>query len=140
MTNRRPKEKQPIPKTPTRSKSVSALAKTVVQSLDDDKAEDIVTIDLRGKSSVADEMVVATGRSARQVGAMADHLLAKLKAAGVTVAAEGMGQGDWVLLDAGDILVHLFRPEVREFYDLEGMWAEAPAEAPQSQKSTRRRA
>jgi ribosome-associated protein len=122
------KEEHPITKSPTRSKDGSApkkdLAKTVVTSLDDDKAEDIVTIDLRGRSSVADQMVIATGRSGRQVGAMADHLLEEFKNAGVKATAEGMGQGDWVLIDAGDIVVHLFRPEVREFYDLEGMWNE----------------
>jgi len=83
-----------------------------------------VVIDLRGRSSVTDCMVIATGRSQRQVGAMADHLLERLKAEGVAVATEGMGQGDWVLIDAGDVIVHLFRPEVREFYDLEGMWDE----------------
>jgi ribosome-associated protein len=73
-------------------------------------------------------MVVATGRSQRQVGAMADHLVERLKGAGLSPAVEGMGQGDWVLIDAGDIVVHLFRPEVREFYDLEGMWAEPAAD------------
>lgn len=126
---RRTQEEHPISKSPTRSNNVSALAKTVVTSLDDDKAENIVTIDLKGRSSVADQMVIATGRSGRQVGAMADHLLEKFKAAGIHAAAEGMGQGDWVLIDAGDIVVHLFRPEVRDFYDLEGMWAEEQAEA-----------
>ncbi|CAA7618765.1 ribosome silencing factor [Magnetospirillum sp. UT-4] len=94
----------------------------VTASLEDGKAEDITVIDLRGKSSMADHMVIATGRSARQVGAMADHLSEKLKAAGQRVAAEGMPQCDWVLIDAGDIIVHLFRPEVRAFYNLEKMW------------------
>lgn len=96
----------------------------MVASLDGDKAEEIVTIDLRGRSDIADTMVVATGRSQRQVGAMADHLVERLKGAGLAPAVEGQGQGDWVLIDAGDIIVHLFRPEVREFYDLEGMWLE----------------
>ena len=96
----------------------------MVASLDADKAEDIVMIDLAGRSDVADKVVVATGRSARQVGAMADHLIEKLKGAGVRPEVEGMAQGDWVLIDAGDVIVHLFRPEVREFYDLEGMWLE----------------
>ncbi len=94
----------------------------VVASLDNDKAEDIVVVDLRGKSSIADHMVIATGASARQVGAMSDHLMRKLKDAGQPVAAEGMTQCDWVLIDGGDIIVHLFRPEVRAFYNLEKMW------------------
>ncbi len=91
-------------------------------------------IDLRGKSSIADHMVVASGRSQRQVGAMAQHLLEKLKAKGLKVAAEGIQQGDWVLLDAGDIIVHLFRPEVRAFYALEKMWGlQTPQPAMQQQ-------
>lgn len=101
------------------------LVELVQRSLDDDKAEQIVVIDLIGKSSIADHMVIATGRSSRQVGAMADHLREKLHAAGVRrVSIEGMPQGDWVLLDAGDIIVHLFRPEVRSFYNLEKMWGD----------------
>lgn len=96
-------------------------------SLDDDKAEDIVAIDLAGKSAIGDYMIIATGRSARQVSAMADHLLRKLKDQGVDgVTVEGQSRGDWVLIDAGDIIVHLFRPEVREFYGLEKMWGATP--------------
>jgi ribosome-associated protein len=87
-----------------------------------DKAEDITIIDLAGKSSFADTMVIASGRSARHVTAMAENLKEKLKAQGLRVTAEGQQQGDWVLLDAGDIIVHLFRPEVRAFYNLEKMW------------------
>ncbi len=117
---------------------MSALAKIVVTSLDDDKAEDIVTIDLAGRSSVADQMVIATGRSGRQVGAMADHLLEEFKSAGVTAAVEGMGAGDWVLIDAGDIVVHLFKPDVREFYDLEGMWNEPADETTKTPAKTKR--
>ncbi len=82
-------------------------------------------IDLRGKSSIADHLVVASGRSQRQVGAMADHLVEKLKRAGLRVSAEGMQQCDWVLIDGGDIIVHLFRPEVRAFYNIEKMWGVA---------------
>lgn len=104
------------------------LVETVVTSLDDDKAEEIVVIDLRGRSSLGDHLVIATGRSQRQVGAMADHLLEKLKQQGLGVSIEGMPQGDWVLIDGGDIVVHLFRPEVRSFYNLEGMWALRPAD------------
>ena len=95
----------------------------VLISLDDDKAEEIVAIDLRGRSPIADWFVVATGRSTRQVGAMADHLRERLGKGGVGVQIEGMPQADWVLVDAGDVIVHLFRPEVRTFYQLEKMWA-----------------
>ncbi len=99
----------------------------ITASLDDDKAEDIAVIDLLGKASFADFMVVATGRSDRQVGAMADHLVEKLKAKGIAkVPAEGMLQRDWVLLDSGDVIVHLFRPEARSFYNLEKLWADEP--------------
>jgi len=92
-------------------------------SLDDDKAQAVTVIELRGKSSIADHMVIASGTSSRQVVSMADHLLEKLKSSGVEGArVEGMNQGDWVLIDAGDIIVHLFRPEVRSFYNLEKMW------------------
>ena len=100
-------------------------------SLDDDKAEGTVVIDLVGKSSIADCMVVASGRSARHVGAIAEHLSKRLKDIGIrTGTAEGMPQCDWVLIDAGDVIVHLFRPEVRAFYKLEKMWgAELPEAA-----------
>ena len=99
------------------------LLNLVQSSLEDDKADDIVVIELANKSSIADFMVIASGRSQRQVGAMADHLREKLKAAGVrAVAAEGLERCDWVLIDSGDVIVHLFRPEVREFYNLEKMW------------------
>jgi ribosome-associated protein len=102
------------------------LSELAVKSLDDDKAEDIVVIDLAGKTSIADYMVVASGRSSRQVGAMAEHLREKLKVAGApAVEIEGMAQADWVLIDAGDVIVNVFRPEVRAFYDLEKMWAGA---------------
>lgn len=99
----------------------------ILQSLDEDKAEDTVLIDLQGKTSFADYMVVTSGRSARQVGAMADHLLRKLKDFGLSgLDAEGMPQADWVLVDAGDVIVHLFRPEVRAFYNIEKMWGVEP--------------
>ncbi len=95
----------------------------VEASLDDDKAEDVVVIDLAGKTSITDYMVIASGQSSRQVGAMADHLCQKIKALGYKdVVVEGAGQGDWVLIDAGDVIVHLFRPEVRDFYNLEKLW------------------
>ena len=96
----------------------------VQKTLDDDKAQDIVVIDLDGKTSMGDYMVIATGTSQRQVGAMADHLQENLKASGVSgITAEGTSSCDWVLIDAGDIIVHLFRPEVRSFYNLEKIWS-----------------
>jgi len=95
----------------------------ILRSLDDDKAEDVLVIDLAGKSSLADAMIVASGRSQRHVGALADHLMRKLKDAGVgKVRVEGLPQCDWVLLDAGDVIVHVFRPEVRAFYGMDRMW------------------
>ncbi|MHA1151923.1 MAG: ribosome silencing factor [Alphaproteobacteria bacterium] len=97
----------------------------VQASLDDDKAEEVAVIELAGKSTIADFMIVATGRSSRQVGAMADHIREKLKGAGVKgISVEGAARADWVLIDGGDIIVHLFRPEVRAFYGLEKMWGE----------------
>ena len=96
----------------------------VLARIDDMKAEDTVTIDLIGKTSIADAMVVTSGRSHRQVGAIADHLLRDLAQAGLpNVRVEGMPNCDWVLIDAGDVIVHVFRPEARAFYNLEKMWA-----------------
>ncbi len=95
----------------------------VTESLEGDKAEDIVVIELAGKSSLADYMVIATGTSRRQVGSMAEHLRKKMKGRGLKgIAIEGQEHCDWVLIDVGDIVVHLFRPEVRAFYALERMW------------------
>nr|WP_277419643.1 ribosome silencing factor [Marinicauda algicola] len=92
--------------------------------LEDDKAEEIVAIDLDGKSSVTDIMIVASGRSNRHVGAIADHVLRRLKDEGHGAAkVEGLKTCDWVLIDAGDVVLHIFRPEVRSFYDLEKMWS-----------------
>ena len=96
----------------------------VLKQLDDDQAQEVVTIDLAGKSSIADYMVIASGRSTRQVASIAQKLAEKLKQNGYgPVKLEGLPAADWVLLDAGDIVVHLFRPEVRSFYNLERMWA-----------------
>ena len=95
----------------------------VESSLDADKAEEIVTIDLHNKSTIADYMVIATGRSQRQLAAMADHLVMKLKPRVGPIPVEGKDHGDWVLIDAGDVIVHLFRPEARAHYNLEKMWA-----------------
>jgi ribosome-associated protein len=101
---------------------------TVLNSLSDAKAEDIVAIDLAGKTSIGDHMVIASGRSQRHVGAIADQLRDKLKSAGYgNPRMEGLPHCDWVLIDSGDIIVHIFRPEVRQFYNLEKMWsAERP--------------
>ena len=100
-----------------------SLLALVLEQLDDDQAQDIVTIPLEGKSSIADHMVVASGRSTRQVAAMANKLAEKLKQAGEpSPRIEGLPAADWVLIDAGDVVVHLFRPEVRSFYNLERMW------------------
>ena len=99
------------------------ILELITTSLDDDKAENILTIPLQGKSAMADYMVVASGASSRQVAAMAEHIEFKLKQNKIAILGlEGLGQADWVLIDAGDIIIHLFRPEVREFYNLEKMW------------------
>jgi ribosome-associated protein len=103
------------------------LERLLLDRLDDEKAQDIVFIDLKDKSSVADGMIVASGRSHRHVGAMADHLLRALKDAGHGRArVEGLPHCDWVLIDAGDVIVHLFRPEVRAFYNIEKIWSVEP--------------
>ncbi len=118
---------EPMTAKPTEVQSDGLLAR-ILSSLDDDKAEDVVTIDLRGRSSVADYMVVCSGRSSRQVAAIAEKLVERLKQEfGRTCKVEGKEQGDWVLIDAADVVVHVFRPEVREFYQLEKMWMPAGA-------------
>jgi len=109
---------------PAKSLNAVELQQLIINSLEDDKAEDIINIDLTGKTSIADSMVIASGRSTRQVSAIADHLYRKLKHATVDgCKLEGMEKADWVLLDAGSVIVHIFRPEVRSFYNLEKMWA-----------------
>lgn len=101
----------------------SRALNTVLASLEDSKAENIVPIDIQGKSSLGDHMVIASGRSHRHVTAVADHLLKALKDAGFGAArVEGLASADWVLIDSGDVIVHVFRPEVRDFYNLEKMW------------------
>ncbi|MDQ2877865.1 MAG: ribosome silencing factor [Pseudomonadota bacterium] len=112
---------------------VAALHKLVLASLDDDQALDTISIPLAGKSSIADHMVIASGRSTRQVASMAQKLSEKIKGElGRATRIEGLPTADWVLIDAGDVIVHLFRPEVRSFYNLERMWAfgDAPTPAP----------
>jgi ribosome-associated protein len=106
------------------------LLSTILASLEDDKAEQITTIPLAGKSEMADHMVVATGRSSRQVSAIAEKLTERLKQElGLVARLEGKDLGDWVLVDAGDVIVHVFRPEIREFYQIEKMWQPAPRPA-----------
>jgi ribosome-associated protein len=112
-------------------REVEALHQLVLSSLDDDQAVDTMSIPLAGKSSIADHMVIASGRSTRQVASMAGKLAEKIKAqTGRPVRIEGLPTADWVLLDAGDVIVHLFRPEVRTFYNLERMWAFGDAPPP----------
>ncbi len=107
-----------------------ATLAAVLASLDDDKAEDIVQIDLRGRSDMADWMVIASGRSTRQVAAISEKLADRLKQDhGILAKMEGKDIGDWVLIDAGDVIVHVFRPEVRDFYQLEKMWMPGTAGA-----------
>ena len=116
-----------------KSMSPDTLLKQIVHWLDEAKAEDIVTIDLKGKSSLGDYMVITTGRSDRHVGAVAEQLRKHLKENGVEgVRVEGLETCDWVLIDAGDILVHVFRDEVRDFYNLEKMWSAARPGEPAS--------
>ena len=118
----------PISKARTAS-NADQILELITTSLDDDKAENVLTIPLQGKSAMADYMVVASGTSSRQVAAMAEHIEFKLKQNKIDVLGlEGLRQADWVLIDANDVIVHLFRPEVREFYGLERMWSDATAE------------
>jgi ribosome-associated protein len=117
--------KPPVPE----AHPAEALHQLVLSSLDDDQAVETVTIPLAGKSTIADHMVIASGRSTRQVASMATKLVERIKAeTGRNARIEGLPTADWVLIDAGDVIVHLFRPEVRSFYNLERMWAfgEAP--------------
>ena len=112
-----------------KSNSPATLQDRILASLDDDKAEDVVVIDLRGRSEMADSMVICSGRSSRQVGSIADKLMDRLKQdLGLICKVEGKDQGDWVLIDAGDVIVHVFRPEVRDFYQLEKMWMPSGAD------------
>jgi ribosome-associated protein len=113
----------PTPRAPQAHAEGRALLDLVLASLDNDGAEAVVDIDLDGKSDMADFMVVASGRSSRHVSALAEKLVEKLKHdAGVLPRIEGRDTADWVLIDAGDVIVHVFRPEVREFYQIEKMW------------------
>ncbi|MEX2618221.1 MAG: ribosome silencing factor [Alphaproteobacteria bacterium] len=118
------KRKNAIPRKIKTQLPPAKVLKVIEESLDDDKAADVVVIDLTGKSSIADFMVIASGQSSRHVNAMTEHLISVLKNSGLKGATvEGQDRGDWVLVDAGDVIVHLFRPEVREFYNLEKLWS-----------------
>ncbi|HEX8256263.1 MAG TPA: ribosome silencing factor [Allosphingosinicella sp.] len=123
----------PAPRDGGAHDDVEALHDLVLRSLDDDQAVEVVTIPLHGKSTIADHMVIASGRSTRQVASMAQKLTERIKQElGRSVRIEGLPVADWVLIDANDVIVHLFRPEVRSFYNLERMWAfeEKAAAAP----------
>ena len=104
-------------------KAEDEILKIIQETLDDGKAEDVVTIDLRGKTSIANQMVVASGTSQRHVASLAEKVQENLKAAGYKTTSEGEDKADWVLIDAFDVIVHIFKPEVREFYSLEKMWS-----------------
>lgn len=119
--------KQAVPAAPVAGATAALegddLLAQILHTLDQNKAEDVVSIDLRGRSEMADHLVIASGRSTRQVVAIAEKLTEVLKRdVGISCKTEGKDAGDWVLIDAGDVIVHLFRPEVREFYQLEKMW------------------
>jgi ribosome-associated protein len=131
-----PKATKPARKTSTRAAALKAQPdanKTldmILSRLDDMKAEETVTIDLRGKSAFSDYMVVTTGRANRHVGAIAENVAKGLKESGVkNPHVEGLPNCDWVLIDSGDVILHIFRPEVREFYNLERLWTQGPAKA-----------
>lgn len=114
---------QPANDTAHQAEAVAALHALVMQSLDDDQAQETISIPLEGKSSIADHMVIASGRSSRQVATMAQKLAERIKQqTGRIARIEGLPVADWVLVDAGDVIIHLFRPEVRSFYNLERMW------------------
>ncbi|MGI4949767.1 MAG: ribosome silencing factor [Janthinobacterium lividum] len=121
---------------PEGAKAVEALHSLILSSLDDDQAVETVSIPLAGKSSIADHMVIASGRSTRQVASMAAKLAERIKAeTGRPTRIEGLPTADWVLIDAGDVIVHLFRPEVRSFYNLEKMWSFGEAPAPMAEEA-----
>ena len=126
------KTRKPAAPKPVIEDAAEKIAAIVLARLDEDKAEEIVAIDLQGKSPLADTIIVASGRSARHVSALADHLLRALKEGGFGKAKiEGLPQADWVLIDVGDVIVHLFRPEVRAFYQIEKIWSvDAPHRTP----------
>jgi nicotinate-nucleotide adenylyltransferase len=123
----------------TASTDLARMVDVILKSLADDKAQDVLNIDLIGKTTIADRMIVASGTSGRMVSAMAQHLVTKLKGIGITPRSEGEEYGDWVCVDAGDVIVHLFRPEVRAFYDLERIWnTPVPTPVKKAEKTSRK--
>ena len=121
----------PAPRPPAQPDSVEAMHQMILSSLDDDQAIETISIPLAGKSSIADHMIIASGRSTRQVASMANKIAERIKAEfGKVTRIEGLPTADWVLIDAGDVIIHLFRPEVRSFYNLERMWAFGDAPIP----------
>jgi ribosome-associated protein len=131
-----PKATKPARKTSTKAAALKAqpvadkTLNLILSRLDDMKAEETVTIDLRGKSAFSDYMIVTTGRVNRHVGAIAENVAKGLKESGITnLHVEGLPNCDWVLIDSGDVIVHIFRPEVREFYNLERLWMQGPTAA-----------
>ncbi|MGB8602394.1 MAG: ribosome silencing factor, partial [Rhizomicrobium sp.] len=133
-------ETAPVKTAPVITPNMPVLLERIIVSLDGDKAENIVPIELTGRSALCDWMVVATGTSTRHVASMAEHLVQRLKETGYSVRPpSGVGQGDWALVDAGDVIVHIFRPEVRTYYDIEGMWSvPEPEKAPKPQRAPRK--
>jgi len=127
----------PAPPAAVATDAAEVISAMVLARLDDDKAEDVVVIDLQGKSPIADTIIVASGRSQRHVAALADHILRALKDGGFGKAqVEGLPQADWVLIDVGDVIVHIFRPEVRSFYQIEKIWSvDAPHRTPAQVKN-----
>ncbi len=123
--NRRHNGTQERPIATSATPDLDQTVDLIMTSLDDNKAQNIVHFDLAGKTSIADRMIVASGTSTRQVTSLAENLITKLKAVGVAARSEGKKQGDWVLVDTGDVIVHIFRPEVREFYAIERLWQTA---------------
>lgn len=149
MTTNRPGTSTKPPRTRARrpqpkrraGKPPRELLDLVIKSLDDDQADDVVVVDLSGKTTIADYMVIASGRNPRHIGAMADHLKTRIKAAGwPSPPIEGEARGEWVLIDGGDVLVHLFRPEIRKLYNLEKMWGAAWPEPDEGAAEARSRA
>ena len=127
-----------VPRSVSEVRDASQTLQLVLERLDEMKAEDIVTIDLTGKTAFADLMVVASGRSSRHVGAVADDVVEHLKKSGLKgIRVEGQPHCDWVLIDAGDVIIHVFRPEVRDFYAIEKMWAGSKSQRAQESRQPR---
>ena len=139
MAGPRKRAAKPAPPPPTSKERLDQVQAVIIESLESDKGEDVVALDLAGRASFADRMVIATGLADRQISAMATHLEDELAKIGIKrVQIEGAGGSDWVLIDAGDIVIHLFKPEARELYGLERMWGAdldepTPADAPSAE-------